>query len=234
MLPPYNCEASLASSASLDADRGRKSCAASDGRFAGGVVEGRRRSVATMSSKAERTCSSKASASGVARRSVAARRATKRSRSAERVDDGASHSFVSGAGTGAGHDARRGRGGAAGGPSSISGAVWGAKDARRLGGGLSGCSAATGCCPFAAPSAPLVVGAASSMSRLQSLSVQRWRSFWSPSHIITCDRRSTRPPVGFTAFHAYRARNEWVHEYVSTGPTLKNKTGTVCRRAGAG
>ena len=74
----------------------------------------------------------------MARRIVAARRATKRSRAADRVDDGSLHS--SGAGTGAGQEARRGRGGA-GGP-SISGAVWGASDARRLG-------AAAGCCPLA-------------------------------------------------------------------------------------
>ena len=140
----------------------------------------------------------------MARRIVSARRLTKRSRSADRVDDGSLHSFVSGAGTGAGHDARRGRGGAAGGPSSISGAVWGAKDARRLGGGLSGCSAATGCCPFAAPSAPLVVGAASSMSRLQSLSVQRFGDRFGRLHtssLVIGGRRAHRsdsPPFMHT------------------------------------
>ena len=216
ILPPYNWEASLASSASLDADLGRNNCAASDGRFAGGVVEGRRRSVATMSSNADRTCSSKASASGVARRIVAARLATKRSRSADRVDDGSLHS--SGAGTGAGHDARRGRGGA-GGP-SMSGAVWGAKDARRLGGGLSGCSAATGCCPFAAPSALLVIGDESSIvlafvcNHWRCISVcQPWRSPFTHHHF---DRRSTRRHQR-TAFHAYRARNEWCMSMWSTG-----------------
>ena len=63
-----------------------------------------------------------------------------------------------------GHGAGRpppGRGGAAGGPSGGPSGVLGA---RRLGGGLSGCSAATGCCPFAAPSALRVVGAESSIS----------------------------------------------------------------------
>ena len=92
----------------------------------------------------------------MARRIVAARVVTKRSRSADRVDDGSLHS--SGAGTGAGHDARRGRGGA-GGP-SMSGAVWGASDARRF--GLSCCCSAG--CPFAAPSALRVVGAESPIS----------------------------------------------------------------------
>ena len=143
MEPPYNCEASLASS---DDDLGRNNCEASDGLLlAGGVFEDRL-SVATMSSNAERTCSSNSCASGVARRIVSARRLTKRSRSADRVDDGSLHS--SGAGTGAGQEARRGRGGA-GGP-SMSGAVWGASDARRRG--------------AAAPSALRVVGAESSIS----------------------------------------------------------------------
>ena len=117
-----------------------------------------------MSSNADRTCSSRASASGVARRIVSARRLTKRSRSADRVDDGSLHS--SGAGTGAGHDARRGRGGA-GGP-SMSGAVWGASDARRRG--------------AAAPSALRVVGAESSISLAITGGAP---NKWSPSHIIT-------------------------------------------------
>ena len=168
MLPPYNCEASLASASSFDADRGRKSCAASDGLFGGGVVEGLRRSVDTISSKADRTCSSSSCASGVARRIVSARRLTKRSRSADRVDDGSLHS--SGAGTGAGQEARRGRGGA-GGP-SMSGAVWGASDARRRG--------------AAAPSALRVVGAASSISLAITVGAS---AFANPggrlSHIIT-------------------------------------------------
>ena len=198
---------------SLDADRGRNSWEASDGLLlAGGVFEDRL-SVATMSSNAERTCSSKASASGVARRIVAARLATKRSRSADRVDDGSLHS--SGAGTGAGQEARRGRGGA-GGPSR-SGAVWGASDARRFGGGLCGCSAATGCCPFAAPSALRDVGAESSImhtflwNHCRCISVcQPWRSPFTHHHHFD---RSTRHWPGFTASDAYRARNEWVHEY---------------------
>ena len=191
MEPPYNCEASLASSASFDDDLGRKSCAANDGLFlAGGVFEDRL-SVATMSSSAERTCSSKASASGVARLNVAVRLATKCSRSADRVDDGSLHS--SGAGTGAGQEARRGRGGA-GGP-SMSGAVWGARDARRF--GLSCCCSAG--CSFAAPSALRVVGDESSIvlaffcnhCRCISLGTQKW----SPSHIITLigGRRAYQP-----------------------------------------
>ena len=195
--PPYNWEASLALS-SLDADRGRNNCEASDGLFlAGGGV--RRLSVDTMSSNAERTCSSNSCASGVARRIVSARRLTKRSRSADRVDDGSLHS--SGAGTGAGQEARRGRGGA-GGP-SMSGAVWGASDARRL--GLSCCTAA-GCCPFAAPSALLVVGASVSIvhaflcNHCRCISVcQPWRSPFTHHHF---DRRSTRAKGRFTAFHA--------------------------------
>ena len=169
--------------ASSDDDLGRNNCEASDGLLlAGGVFEDRL-SVATMSSNAERTCSSKASASGVARRSVAARRATKRSRSADRVDDGSLHS--SGAGTGAGHDARRGRGGA-GGPSR-SGAVWGARDARRRG--------------AAAPSALRVVGAESSISL--AITIGAAPNKWSPSHIIILiggrrARRADSPPFTHT------------------------------------
>jgi len=108
----------------------------------------------------------------VARRIVAARLATKRSRSADRVDDGSLHS--SGAGTGAGQEARRGRGGA-GGPSR-SGAVWGASDARRRG--------------AAAPSALRVVGAESSISLAITGGAP---NKWSPSHIITLigGRRAT-------------------------------------------
>jgi hypothetical protein len=147
----------------------------------------------------------------VARLNVAARLATKRSRSADRVDDGSLHS--SGAGTGAGHDARRGRGGA-GGP-SMSGAVWGASDARRrgavsalLGGGLSCCCSAG--CPFAAPSALRVVGAESSISLAITVGASAFanleRSPFTHHHLIG-GRRAYGP--GFTAFHAYRARNEW-------------------------
>jgi hypothetical protein len=160
----------------------------------------------------------------VARRIVAARLATKRSRSADRVDDGSLHS--SGAGTGAGQDARRGRGGA-GGPSR-SGAVWGAKDARRrgaaapswsgvvrgasdarrrgtaavsalLGGGPSCCCSAG--CPFAAPSALRVVGAESSISL--AITIGAAPNKWSPSHIIILiggrrARRADSPPFTHT------------------------------------
>ena len=195
--PPYNCEASFALS-SFDDDLGRKSCAANDGLFlAGGGV--RRRSVATMSSNAERTCSSNSCASGVARRIVSARRLTKRSRSADRVDDGSLHS--SGAGTGAGQEARRGRGGA-GGPSR-SGAVWGASDARRRG--------------AAAPSALRVVGAESSISLAITVGASAFghpKMVAFPHHHF--DRRSTRRHQR-TAFHAYRARNEWCLSMWLTG-----------------
>ena len=184
--------------ASSDDDLGRNNCEASDGLFlAGGVFEDRL-SVATMSSNAERTCSSKASASGVARLKVAARLATKRSRSADRVDDGSLHS--SGAGTGAGHDARRGRGGA-GGPSR-SGAVWGASDARRF--GLSCCTAAAGCCPFAPPPSSSIVRAVF--------------AFWSPikgeataSQIGTAEA----PAPTHSCTDAYHAQNQWSHTCIS-------------------
>ena len=133
----------------------------------------------------------------MARRIVSARRLTKRSRSADRVDDGSLHS--SGAGTGAGQEARRGRGGA-GGP-SMSGAVWGASDARRFGGGLCGCSAATDCCPFAVPSALRDVGAESSISL--AITIGAAPNKWSPSHIIILiggrrARRADSPPFTHT------------------------------------
>ena len=180
MEPPYNLEASFALS-SLDDERGLNNCEASDGLLLAGGAFDCRRSVATMSSNAERTCASNSCASGVVRRSVAARRATKRSRSADRVDDGSLHS--SGAGTGAGQDARRGRGGA-GGP-SMSGAVWGASDARRRG--------------AAAPSALRVVGAESSISlAITGGAPNKLVAF--PHHHF--DRRSTRAKGRFTAFHA--------------------------------
>ena len=146
----------------------------------------------------------------MARRIVSARRLTKRSRSADRVDDGSLHS--SGAGTGAGQDARRGRGGA-GGPSR-SGAVWGANDARRRG--------------TAAPSALRVVGAESSISL--AITVGAAPNKWSPSHIITLigGRRAHRrdsPP--FT--HTGRETSGYM-SMVDNKPSLKNKTGPDCRR----
>ena len=81
----------------------------------------------------------------------------------------------------------------------MSGAVWGASDARRRG--------------AAAPSALRVVGAESSISLAITVGAS---AFANPggrlSHIITLiGRRAYRS--GFSAFHAYRARNEWVHEH---------------------
>ena len=144
----------------------------------------------------------------MARRIVSARRLTKRSRSADRVDDGSLHS--SGAGTGAGHDARRGRGGA-GGP-SMSGAVWGASDARRRG--------------AAAPSALRVVGAESSISLAITGGAP---NKWSPSHIIILigGRRATGQIHRLSRIPGAK---RVVHEHVVDGPTLKNKKGSVCRR----
>ena len=140
----------------------------------------------------------------MARRIVAARRATKRSRSADRVDDGSLHS--SGAGTGAGQDARRGRGGA-GGP-SMSGAVWGASDARRRG--------------AAAPSALRVVGAESSIS-LQSLPVHQrlptWRSPFTHHHFD----RSTRLLVRIHRFSRIPGAKRVAHEYVVDGADTKKQ-----------
>ena len=193
MEPPYNWEASFALS-SLDDDLGRKSCAANDGLFlAGGVIL--RRSVDTMSSKADRTCSSSSCASGVARRIVSARRLTKRSRSADRVDDGSLHS--SGAGTGAGQEARRGRGGA-GGP-SMRGAVWGASDARRRG--------------AAAPSALRVVGADSSISLAITGGAP---NKWSPHIIILIGGRGARRPDSPPFTHTGRATSGYMSLW-STG-----------------
>ena len=134
----------------------------------------------------------------MARRIVSARRLTKRSRSADRVDDGSLHS--SGAGTGAGHDARRGRGGA-GGPSR-SGAVWGASDARRRG--------------AAAPSALRVVGAESSISL--AITVGAAPNKWSPSHIIILigGRRASANAPPFT--HTGRETSGYV-SMVDNKPT---------------
>ena len=148
----------------------------------------------------------------MARRIVAARLATKRSRSADRVDDGSLHS--SGAGTGAGQEARRGRGGA-GGP-SMSGAVWGARDARRLG--------------AAAPSALRVVGAESSISLAITVGASAFANRRSPFTHHHFDR-STRLLVRIHRLSRIPGAKRVVHEYAVGGPTLKNKTGSECPAA---